>query len=51
MDEDLTFETMKENPQLYKYLLKGRLLNTKSFIIFVIKAIIQVKINEFFKSD
>lgn len=42
MDEDLSFEVMKQYPQLYKILLKGRLLNAKSFVLLFIKAMIQV---------
>lgn len=41
MDEDIDYETTLDYPILYKSLLKGRLLNTKSFIILVIKALIQ----------
>lgn len=41
MDEDIDFETALDYPMLYKSLLKGRLLNIKSFIILVIKAMIQ----------
>ena len=41
MDEDINYETSLDYPMLYKSLLKGRLLNSKSFIITIIKAIIQ----------
>jgi hypothetical protein len=41
MDEDITYGAALDYPVLYKSLLKGRLLNVKSFIIMVIKAIIQ----------
>jgi hypothetical protein len=40
MDEDIDFATTLDYPILYKTLLKGRLLNSKSFIILVIKALI-----------
>jgi hypothetical protein len=40
MDEDIDFKAALDYPMLYKILLKGRLLNVKSFIILVIKALI-----------
>lgn len=42
MDEDLSFDTIKGYPQLYKELQLGRLLNFKQFFIMMLKGVFQV---------
>ena len=42
MDEDLSYETVKNYPQLYLELQKGRLLNYKAFFVMFLKGVFQV---------